>query len=160
MARSAFIEFKKGNSIPASQIASTIQRICNDTNILCNKFSEKFNDSNQLKYIRLGISDIPIEIANSNLRTIRFNIFDEPYEYREAKYEWDISGIEYFRAVSVENIFDNSDLFLKIIYSLFKECPEAKFWTENDWFYTLKDLEKIQNQEFNKLWFVTNPKDL
>ena len=46
------------------------------------------------------------------------------------------------------------------MFAIVLKYPEAKLWIEEDWFYTLEDLKKIEkNKPFDMDWCYKNPKD-
>ncbi|PQP83261.1 hypothetical protein C0Q44_00570 [Paenibacillus sp. PCH8] len=59
-------------------------------------------------------------------------------------YDWDDTQNEYFKAVASDDFDDNEDLLFKSLFAVLNECPDARVWIEEDWFYKLEDMKKIK----------------
>ncbi|WII39024.1 hypothetical protein [Paenibacillus thiaminolyticus] len=119
---------------------------------------ENYYSEGTLKYSRVYISDTPFRENYS--RQICFSVYDEPYEYQIVSFKWDDTNNKYFKAVVSDDFCDNEDLLVRFSHAILKKYPTAKIWVEEDWFYTLEDLEKILSNPFDNEWCYKQPKAL
>ncbi|MGZ7440988.1 hypothetical protein [Paenibacillus sp. TH7-28] len=156
MGISTFLLFKRGESIAANDLLSNIKNLCIRENLFFDTDEEKFNIGGVLKYSRVYISDIPFEEDYS--RQLCFSLYDEPYDYQTVSFKWDDIHSEYFKALVSDDFCDNEDLLFRFVYSVLNIYPSAKIWIEDDWFYTLEDLEKIKRKPYDNNWCYKHPK--
>lgn len=158
MGISCSILFSKNSYVSASSLLNTIQDICHDKNFILYEGLKETNESQKIKSVRTNISDMAF--SQNVSRQLCVDIFDEPYQFKDTVFEWHNSDIEFFEAVVIDYFNKNEDLLLKILYEVLKRYPEAVVWIEEDWFYTLEDLEKIKNRPYDNEWCYKNPKYL
>ncbi|MDT0121065.1 hypothetical protein Q9R46_00305 [Paenibacillus sp. RRE4] len=157
MGMSSFIVFKQGESKSANSLLSTIKNICIKENLFFDSDDEKYDIEGVLKYTRIYISDKPFKEDYS--RTISFSLYDEPYDFQIVNFDWDNMQNEYFKAIVSDDFDENEDLLFQFLFALLNEISDAKVWIEEDWFYTLEDLERIKDS-YNNSWCYTDPKDV
>lgn len=107
-----------------------------------------------LKYCQVYIS-IPFEASYS--RQLCFSVYDEPYEYQTIDFKWDETHNKYFKAMISDDFYENEDLLLRFVHSAISVYPNAKIWTEEDWFYTFEDLDRIVKDPNNTEWCYKKP---
>lgn len=155
MGISTFLLFKRGESIAARDLLPSIKNLCTMESLYFDTDEEKFTSDGTLKYCRIYISDIPFEEDYSRL--LCFSLFDEPYDFQIVRFKWDDTHSEYFKALESDDFYDNEDLLFRFVYGVLNIYPSAKIWIEDDWFYTLEDLEKIKRKPYDNNWCYKHP---
>jgi len=159
MGTSAFVLFKSGSSVRIPQLLSTTEQICEENNLYYSGFDSGYGDPNETDYCEININDILWGEEGSSERDILFGLANEPYEFRNIDFAWDSTGQEYFAAMIAIDFYNSEDLLFKFLHPFLQRYPEAKLWIDNDWFYTLEDMEKIANkQPFVQMWCFKDPK--
>ena len=160
MGTSTFVLFKKGESIPINELLLKLRDISVENGWYFDNDCDRFNSTGKLKFSTAYFNDVPFKVNSS--RAILWNIYDEPYDYffQTLDFEWDTAKEEYFKAIISGDFYENDDLLFKIVYEILKLYPTAKLWIEDDWFYTLEDLEKIASRPYDNRWYCKNPKDM
>lgn len=156
MGMSSFLLFKRGESIPANDLLRDLNKICIEENLFFDNDEETYDRDGTLKYTRVYISDIPFRENYS--RTICFSLYDEPYEYQLVSFKWDDTNNEYFKAVVSDDFDGNEDLLLRFSHAILKIYPTAKIWVEEEWFYTLENLDEITSMPYKSDWCYKNPR--
>lgn len=157
MGISTFLLFERGKSAPAYDLLRSLNSICINENLFFDNDEDCSSSEGTLKYSRAYISDRPFKEDYS--RPLGFSVYDEPYEYQIISFKWDDTNSEYFKAVVSDDFCDNEDLLLRFSHAILNIYPTAKIWIEEDWFYTLEDLDKIVNMPYNNDWCYKNPKN-
>ncbi|WP_145333011.1 hypothetical protein [Paenibacillus xylanexedens] len=157
MGISTFVLFRQGESISASDLLKNIREISINCGLYFANNYDKYDETGKLKFCSIYISDIPFEDSYS--RQIPWNLYDEPYKFQTVDFNWDNSKCQYFKAFVSEDFYENEDLLFKILYGILKIYPSAKVWIEDNWFYTIEDLEKIKNKPLDNEWCYKNPID-
>lgn len=167
MGYSAFFLFKRNESAPANKLLIVLEHFCMEQKLIFESYDAENNtnfDRNQpTRHTLITISDGPFA---DNSKQLAFDIHDENldkgpfYGILLVDFEWSDSSQVYFRAVnSSYSIYGREDLLLEVAYGLLKAYPDACLWTEQEWLYTLTDIERIKNLPFNESWCYTNPKN-
>lgn len=73
------------------------------------------------------------------------------------EFDWVSKGDKLYTVAYIENIIDNEELAFRFIYEYLKLNPQDYFWVEDDWVYTLKDLERLSKLPFDEYWCYKNP---
>jgi len=157
MGISTFVLFRQGESISASDLLKNIREISINYGLYFSNNYDEYDQTGKLKFCSIYISDIPFEDNYS--RQISWNLYDEPYKFQNVDFNWDDSKSQYFKALVSEDFYENEDLLFKILYGILKVYPSAKVWIEDNWFYTIEDLEKIKSKPFDNEWCYNDPKD-
>ncbi len=155
MGASAYILFEAGKSISASELVSTLKKSSEEKGLFFNNDINRIDDTGRLKYQRVCISDKPP--LKQDRKEICFNVYDEPYQFRTEQFDWDDLHKDYFNAISLESFVEKEDLLLQILSPLLLNYPQAKFWCDNNWFYTIEVMERIINNPYNDLWCYEDP---
>lgn len=158
MGMSSFLLFKCGESIPANELLRKISDICIQENLFFDSDEETYNGEGKLKYTRVYISDKPFREYFS--RTLSFSVYDEPYEYQIVNFKWDDTSNEYFKAIVSDDFYENEDLLLRFSHAILKIYPSAKIWVEEEWFYTLENLDIVTGMPYDNDWCYKNPKNI
>lgn len=158
MGMSSFLLFNCGVSTPANDLLRDIKKICIEENLFFDTDEETYNSEGTLKYTRVYISDTPFRENYS--RPLCFSVYDEPYEYQIVSFKWDDTHNEYFKAVVSDDFDDNEDLLLRFSHAILKIYPTAKLWIEEEWFYTLEDLDNIAEIPYKSDWCYNDPRGL
>lgn len=154
MGISAHILFKRGNSIEINDLVLRLDELCENEGMYYSHTSNKVDDAGKLKYCEYCVSDIPL--YESYDRPICFGIADEPYPYKLVEFDWEPFPQEYFKTLVSGDFVDNEDLLFKFLYVFLHEFPNARVWIEEDWFYTLADLNKLK-ENYVDHWCYINP---
>lgn len=158
MGISSFLLFGCGESTPANDLLRNLNEICIKENLFFDSDEQTYNSEELLKYSRVYISDIPFRENYS--RPLCFSVYDEPYEYQIVSFKWDGTNNEYFKAVVSDDFDDNEDLLLRFFHAVLKIYPTAKIWVEEEWFYTLEDLDNIINIPYKNDWCYKDPREI
>lgn len=158
MGMSSFLLFNRGESIPANNLLRNLKDVCVKEKLFFETDEETYNSEGTLKYSRAYISDIPFKENYS--RPLCFSIHDEPYEYQLVSFKWDDTNNEYFKAIVSDDFYENEDLLLRFSHAILNLYPTAKIWVEEEWFYTLEDLDNITNMPYHNDWCYKNLRDI
>jgi len=158
MGMSSFLLFKRGESAPANDLLRDLNKICIEENLFFDCDEETYDSEGTLKYTRVYISDLPF--SENYSRTLCFSVYDEPYEYQLVSFNWDDTKHEYFKAVVSDDFDDNEDLLLRLSHAILKIYPTAKIWVEEEWFYTLEELDNITNMPHTNDWCYKDPREI
>jgi hypothetical protein len=154
MGISATILFKKGHSVEINQLLLHFNQISDSEGWFHNHDLKKYDDMQKLKYSEFCLSDIPLRDCYE--RQICFGIADEPYPFKLVYFEWDSPNNEYFKTVVSSDFDGNEDLLFQVLLAVLIEYPDAKVWIEENWFYTLDDLKRI-NDSYHSRWCYMDP---
>ena len=107
--------------------------------------------TNESQGFQLGIND---PICNSDFCMF---IFDMPKpEYMEDNgFSWISPNI--YTAILIEDLCDSEYSILKILHEYFRIHPDEYFYYEEDWFYTMEDIEKIYEKDDWYHWCYKKP---
>ncbi|WP_339314132.1 hypothetical protein [Paenibacillus sp. FSL M7-0896] len=157
MGISAYVLFETGSNILLTDLLKYTEDFCAELNLFYGITYKKENSNKQLKHVRANISDRPF--VESTSRQLCIDFYDEPYEFQSISFDWLGKDSEFFEAIVVDDFCDNEDLLFNILFEFQKKYPDSKIWMEDDWFYSLNDLQKIANK-YDGNWCYKNPKDL
>mgnify|MGYP005751707407 CR=1 FL=1 len=150
---------KQNSNINVVEMYDILQKICVNFDLYIEKIYIEVNEKKKIKSIRTNVSDRPFDEKILS-RQLCVDIFDEPYNLKNNIFEWFDKSKIFFEAIVVDYFDGNEDLLFKIMFAIVLKYPEAKLWIEEDWFYTLEDLKKIEkNKPFDMDWCYKNPKD-
>lgn len=155
MGTSSVLLFKREESIPAINLLMRINKICKKEKLYFDSDEKVFNNEGKLIYTRIYVSDVPFRENYS--RTLCFSVYDEPYEYQVVSFEWDDTNNEYFKAVVSDDFYDNEDLLFRFFREMLRIYPKSKLWVEDEWFYTIEDLENTTDVYENN-WCYKEPR--
>lgn len=107
--------------------------------------------TNESQGFHLGISD---PICTSDFCMY---ILDKPkIEYMaDDDFSWISSNL--YVAILIEDLSDSEDSVLKILHEYFHIHPDEYFYSEEDWFYTMEDIEKIYEKDDWYHWCYKKP---
>lgn len=63
-----------------------------------------------------------------------------------------------FQTVSAD-FDDNEDLLFKFLFAFLNEFLDARVWIEEEWFYNLEDMKKL-NASYNNNWCYKVPNNI
>ena len=90
--------------------------------------------------------------------SLSFYIYAIDEKYKEDYiFDWIEKGKKLHRIICIDNMEFNERLTLKFVYEYLKLNPNDYFWNDNNWFYTLNDIERIINLPFDENWGYRNP---
>lgn len=148
---------KEGSNINATNLYIALEKVCSYENLIIGVNISEADENDTIKLIRTNISDVSFDKNPS--RQLCVDIFDEPYKFRYNSFEWFDESISFFEAITIDCFDGNEDLLFRVAYGLLKQYPKAKLWIEDDWFYTLGDLDLINNKPFDNEWCYKNLKN-
>lgn len=154
MGISCSVLFKENSFVEATKMYSILQKNCEKRKFYFDVNQKEIDSSNRIKLIRTNISDKPFWESIS--RQLNVDVYDEPYEYKDISFDW-YDDEPFFEAVVIDWTEGNEDLLFLIVLDFLSAFPETLLWIEEDWFYHLKDLKKIDNEPFDDEWCYKNP---
>ena len=75
----------------------------------------------------------------------------------EICYGWVVTGCDLVNVVTFEQVGHSERILLDFLYEYLKRNPEDYFWCYNDWYFTLDDIARIRQKEFDPLWCYKYP---
>jgi len=156
MSISCSVLVKEGSNINATDLYSVLEKICSYEKLVIEMNTKEIDKTDRIKVIRTNISDLPFDRDSS--RQLCVDIFDEPYKFKYNSFEWFDKSISFFETMVIDYFDGNEDLLFRVARGLLKQYSKAKLWVEEDWFYTIYDLDKISNKQFDNEWCYKNPK--
>ncbi len=165
MGISAIVLFEKDHSIDIEKLLITTEDWSIRENLYFkignSSIKEQIFDSlNKLKYARVYL-DMKKNYVNHDYTTqLCVGFYDEPYENKIINFRWYSEKKFFFKAIVVEEFFENEKLLFEFLYIILKTFPQGLVWIEENWFYRSEDLEKIKNNPFDEDWCYKNPKEL
>ncbi|MDS0527712.1 hypothetical protein NNC19_18645 [Clostridium sp. SHJSY1] len=128
----------------------------------------RFNHQNgSFNYLNLGIfDDIAFNLDSDDFgneeveqgQCLNFYISSIDKEYIDyEEFDWVAKGNKLCKVAFIENVIDNEKIVFKFVYEYLKLNPQDFFWVEDDWVYTLKDMEQLSKLPFNENWCYKNP---
>lgn len=154
MGISCSVLFKKNSFVEATKMYGILQKNCEKRKFYFGVNQKEIDSGDRIKLIRTNISDKPFEESIS--RQLNVDVYDEPYEYKDISFDW-YEDKPFFEAVVIDWTEGNEDLLFLVVLDFLSVFPEALLWMEEDWFYHLKNLEKIENEPFDDEWCYKNP---
>ncbi|MGO4532651.1 hypothetical protein AB4Z30_26510 [Paenibacillus sp. 2TAF8] len=154
MSISSFIVFECKKSPSAYHLLNRFRPLCTKESLFFDSDDEKYDIEGVLKYTRIYISDKPFK--EDYARTISFSLYDEPHDFQIVTFDWDERQDEYFKAIVSDDFYENEDLLFQLLFAFLNEYTDAKVWIEENWFYTLDDLKRI-NDSYHSSWCHMDP---
>lgn len=127
------------------------------------------HDDGSFYYLSIGISDDIAfnldldnwgneEVDQGQMFSFCINEIDEIYE-DDTEFDWVIKDAKLRRVGYIEEVRDSEEIIFKFIYEYLKLNPEDCLWVEEDWVYTLDDIERLSKLPFDECWCYKNPND-
>ncbi|MGC6769762.1 hypothetical protein [Enterococcus sp. LJL51] len=157
MSISCSILLKENSFINATDLYNVMEKISKEKKFFFAKNMVESDSENRIKLIRTNISDRPFRDSVS--RQLNVDIYDEPYKFKEISFDWYDNNIVFFEAIVIDSIDGNEDLLFYLTFDFLSLYPEALLWIEEDWFYSLKDLEKMNPASIEEDWCYQNPSE-
>lgn len=152
----------------------SIEKMINDVKIAITKANLYmrdgiivYKDDGTIDYLTLGIFD---DIAfNLDIDDIgddeveqgqRINFYIESVEEKYADdqaFDWVLNGGKLYQVAYIEKIRNNKQIMFKFIHEYLKINPQDYFWVEDDWVYTLEEMERLSKLPFDENWCYKNP---
>ena len=96
---------------------------------------QMFDNLNKLKYARVYL-DMKKNYVNHDYTTqLCVEFYDEPYENEIISFRWYDEKKFFFKAIVVEEFFENKKLLLEFIYIISKTFSQGLLWIEENWYY-------------------------
>lgn len=159
MGLSTSILFELNSYIPIDEFIIKLAEGCKIEKLSFRISDERYDKDGNLKYCWATVGR---EEETEEYKDMYMSIYNEKNNVEYNIVELDIVSEykEYFRMVNIEEIYGYEYMALKFCYIVLKLYPQAKVWIEENWFYTLEDLEKIRQKPFDKNWCYEKPKNI
>ena len=128
--------------------------------LMLSSYNDKyFSENGDLSHVRIYISD---KYVNENDRKC-FMIFVDTNHYVTEFYNYEELNIDQSlnlsRVALIENVIENHEIIFRFAHHYLRLNPDDFFWvTDNDWVYTLDDMNTLSKKPYNSNWYFTNPK--
>ncbi|WP_315370777.1 hypothetical protein [Paenibacillus xylanexedens] len=156
---SAFVLVEENSNIPIERLIQDIQEACLDAKLTLVFGIEDTDSEQNMKHCSLGITfSDQEELGHSEQKNnIRVDVYDEPVQYQYRELEWRDDGRVYFNTLILDEVYQNEEVTLIFLYHFLMRQPQMVIWIEEDWIYTLSDLEKILKTTIHSEWCYVNP---
>lgn len=161
MGTSAFFLVQANSKIELTKLIEDVKNICRENNFYMSPISNDFQSENIVKHASVEIALVKrADVYEAPANDVLVDLYDEPYKYQYHSFSWYDEEIDFFNIAIIDEVYNNEKITLVLSYEILKRYPEIKLWIEEDWFYTLDDLEKISSRPYNNEWCYKNPIDL
>ncbi|MDT0121094.1 hypothetical protein Q9R46_00450 [Paenibacillus sp. RRE4] len=158
----AFVLVEENSKIPIDRLVRDVQQACREARLHIFSGIQDVDSEQNLKHGAFGISFSEQEVSDLDTvnNTIRVDVYDElaPYQYIEL--EWREDGRVYFNTLMIDEVYQNEEITLIFLYHFLTRYPQMMVWMEEDWVYTLSDLEKALKTSKMSDWCYVNPNSL
>ena len=140
------------------KMLADISLIAFDANLMMTYLNNKtFYESGEFKSVSLTIANAKTQIEEDNEEQFQFYIEGIDQQRIELgldqEFDWIRPNSKLCSLGYIEDIHDdNTELILHFAYEYLKLNPDDLFWFEDDWAYSLDDLQRIQELPFDKDW--------
>lgn len=159
---SAFVLVEENSNIPIDRLVEDIRQVCLESNLHFIDGIQDVDSEQNMKHCALGISLSNQEESDHGKvnNTIRVDVYDEPalHQYRELK--WREDGQVYFNTLIIDEVYQNEKVTLTFLYHFLTRYTQMIVWIEEDWVYTLSDLDKALKTSNLSDWCYENPNSL
>ncbi|MCM3134081.1 hypothetical protein M3629_14915 [Paenibacillus polysaccharolyticus] len=159
---SAFVLVEENSNISIDRLVRDIRQVCLESNLHLTDGIQDVDSEQNMKHCALGISCPNQEESDHGKvnNTIRVDVYDEPalHQYREL--EWREDGQVYFNTLIIDEVYQNEEVTLTFLYNFLTRHPQMIVWIEEDWVYTLSDLDKALKTSNLSDWCYVNPNSL
>lgn len=166
MGVSGFI-LKNRDKYLVENMMDNIKFVINKLNLNMTTYLFK-NEDGSFRYAEIGICDNTcLELDEEDIgdedidQGESFNFYVESIEKEgidEKKFDWLSKGSKLYDVAFVEKIRNyNKRIVFEFIYEYLKLNPKDYFWAEDDWVYTLEDMERLSQLPFDENWCSKNP---
>lgn len=161
MGTSAFFLVKKNSNIELSNLIEDVKNICKENNFYMSPISSDSQSESIVKHVSVEIALVKrADLYEAPTNDVLVDIYDEPYKYQYHSFSWYDEETDFFNIAIIDEVYNNEKITLVLSFEILKRYPEVRIWIEEDWFYTLDDIEKISNRPYNNEWCYKNPIDL
>jgi hypothetical protein len=156
---SAFVLVEENSNIPIARLIQDIQEACLEAKLTLVFGIEDTDSELNMKHCSLGITHSDKEELGhgEQKNNIRVDVYDEPVQYQYRELEWRDDGRVYFNTLILDEVYQNEEVTLIFLYHFLMRQPQMVIWIEEDWIYTLSDLEKILKTTIHSEWCYVNP---
>lgn len=97
------------------------------------------------------------EIEQGQSLNLYIKSIDTECEHYYEEFDWVSNKSKLYKVAFIENVIDNEEIVFNFIYEYLKLNPQDYFWVEDDWVYTLEDMELLNKLPFDENWCYKNP---
>jgi len=161
MGTSAFFLVQRNSKIKLEKLIEDFRGICKKNEFYISSIPINSQSENIIKHVSIGIALVEqADIYEVSTNDVLVDLYEEPYQYQYHCFSWYDEKIDFFNSAIIDEVYNNEEITLALSYEILKLYPEMKIWIEEDWFYTLKDIEKILNRPYDNEWCYKNHLDL
>jgi hypothetical protein len=138
-------------------------------NLHVNESEPYIQTDGSISHIQLGVyDDISFNVDSEDWgneevyqgQSFSFYIYSINQKYvSDEDFDWVIKGGKLHKVINIDDLEENEEIVFKFIYEYLKLNPKDYFWVENDWVYTLEDMERFSKLPFDESWCYKNPND-
>lgn len=159
---SAFVLVEEKSNIPIDRLVRDIQQTCLEAKLNLVFGIQDIDSEENMKHCALGIS-LPAQQVSDHgeiNNTIRVDVYDEPAPHQYRELEWRDTGQIYFNTLIIDEVYQHEEVALTFLYHFLMRYPQMVVWMEEDWVYTLSDLEKALKTSNQSDWCYVNPNSI
>lgn len=161
MGTSAVILTKKEKYSPEQLLADTIVATFNSDASLYFYNNKNYSNEGKFLYTTLNINNR--SFTENTKGSLIFYIHGIDSSSIEFYYHQDLgldAKLLLYQVGHIEDIYGNQDLLFDFVYEYLKLNPDDYLWiTDNDWVYSLEDIQKLKGNLYDSNWCYINPKD-
>ncbi|MEK3703539.1 hypothetical protein MKY87_05350 [Paenibacillus sp. FSL R7-0198] len=161
MGTSAVILTQKDKYSPEQLLADTIVAAFHSQSALYFYNHKTYTNEGEFLYTTLNINRK--SFSDDNEASLIFHIHSISSPSNEFYYHEDLGldPIEPLCQVGhIEDIYGNQESILHFIYEYLKLKPYDYFWiADNDWVYSLDDIQRLKSVPYDPDWCYRNPRD-
>ncbi|WP_366290601.1 hypothetical protein [Paenibacillus sp. AN1007] len=159
---SAFVLVEEKSNISIDRLVKDIRQVCLESNLQSIDGIQDVDSEQNMKHCALGISRPNQQDSDSSVANdmIRVDVYDEPAVHQYRELEWREDGKIYFNTLIIDEVYQNEEVTLTFLYHFLARHPQMIVWIEEDWVYTLSDLERALKTSNLSDWCYVNPNSL
>ncbi|WP_145333036.1 hypothetical protein [Paenibacillus xylanexedens] len=156
---SAFVLVEENSNIPIDRLVRDIKQACREARLHIVSGIQDVDSEQNLKHCAFGISFLEQQLSDLDTvnNSIRVDVYDEPAPYQYRELEWKEDGRVYFNTLIIDEVYQNEEVTLNFLYHFLERHRQMIVWIEEDWVYTLSDLEKALKTSKMSDWCYVKP---
>jgi len=159
MGTSAVILTNKDKYSPEQLLADTIVAAFHSDSALYFYNNKTYTNEGEFLYTTLNINRK--SFTGDNESSLIFHIHSINSPSTEFYYHEDLgldTSESLYQVGHIEDIYGNHELILNFIHEYLKLNPDDYFWiADNDWVYSLEDIQKLKSLPYDTDWCYKNP---
>ncbi|MEK3877606.1 hypothetical protein [Paenibacillus sp. FSL M7-0420] len=161
MGTSAYFLDQANNHTKLTKLIEDIKNICIEKEYYMSPVSYDPQSEHEGKHASLEVALVKrSDEEETPPNDVLIDLYEESHKYQYHCFSWYDEQITLFNVAVIDEVYNNEQIILGLSSEILKHYPDLKLWIEEDWFYTLGDIEKISRGPYDNEWCYKNPIDL